>query len=651
MAKVGGYTIGNLYQGGYSSIDPNSGGMNQPLSAGDLAMTIDGRTANVLQEVSSKLNMGVRNIEVGSINPEVFDSIPNDQLREVNRLAKLTGTEMSMHAPVVEPSGVGQQGFDEEQRKTAERQMMMAAQRAHDLDPKGNIPVTFHASGSLPGTQWKVDDKGRMVFDEDKTRVAQQMIAVNRETGKMVPLKEEFKYYPGDEEHYKPWAKKIIKEIRALPEEQQQKEFEKLRQRGDITYIAPLEQGQLISANEHLDVLNNTEWDNSVSQLIFNKERADEILRNNNLPIMHVLQDIQEKRQRGVPDDKIEATLSPDEKVAYSHYRNAEIYLNDTETHVRGLFSKAYEFGTEKQRETLKKLSESYKKELSEKPREVVDVVAKRSRAVQNLLLGIKEVTPKMYESVEDFAVDKSSETFANVALNSFKHFGNTAPIISIENPPVGGALATGEDLKNLVEKSRERFVEKAIKSKSDGGLGLSTGEAKKQAEKLLGVTWDVGHINMMRRQGFGKEEIIKQSEQVAPLVKHVHLSDNFGLEHTELPMGMGNVPTQEIMEKLGKEGFKGKKVIEAFHWWQHFKSSPFKEVLQGVGSPIYSEGSGPVWNQAYGFQQDYYSGVGPIFPQYNFQTFGAGFSQLPTELGGQMPGAQGQRSGGPPMQ
>jgi sugar phosphate isomerase/epimerase len=75
----------------------------------------------------------------------------------------------------------------------------------------------------------------------------------------------------------------------------------------------------------------------------------------------------------------------------------------------------------------------------------------------------------------------------------------------------------------------------------------LDEAKAEKEAEKLIGITWDVGHINMIRRFGYSEKDVIKEAGKVAPMLKHVHLSDNFGLEHTELPMGMGNVPIKEI--------------------------------------------------------------------------------------------------------
>ena len=193
--------------------------------------------------------------------------------------------------------------------------------------------------------------------------------------------------------------------------------------------------------------------------------------------------------------------------------------------------------------------------------------------------------------------------------------------------PPAGFALSTGNDIRDIVVASRQQFVNKAIAD------GMSENEAKKQAEKFIGATWDVGHINMLRKFGYEEKDIIKEAEAVAPYIKHVHLSDNFGFEHTELPMGMGNVPLKEIMEKLGEKGFNARKIIEASAWWQHFRSPPFQEVLEAVGSPLYSMNMAPYWNNAPGLVQGYSSGYGQMLPQINYETFGAGFSRLPTEL------------------
>ena len=250
-----------------------------------------------------------------------------------------------------------------------------------------------------------------------------------------------------------------------------------------------------------------------------------------------------------------------------------------------------------------------------------------------------KVKVPELYKPLEDFAIEKTATTFANVALNSYKKFKDTAPIISIENPPVGMGLSRGEDLRKLVDLARTKFVENAKNS------GINEREATDQANKLIGVTWDVGHINMLRKYGYNEQDIVKESEKIAPLLKHIHLSDNFGFEHTELPMGMGNVPIKQIMEKLGDKGFEARKVIEAAGWWQHFKSAPFQETLEAFGSPIYGMKMAPYWNQSIGVQ-GYFGGYGPMLPTVNYETFGSGFSSLPSELGGQRQTGRSRMSG-----
>jgi hypothetical protein len=157
----------------------------------------------------------------------------------------------------------------------------------------------------------------------------------------------------------------------------------------------------------------------------------------------------------------------------------------------------------------------------------------------------------------------------------------------------------------------------------------------------------------MLRRYGYDSEDILKETKKVAKLVKHVHLSDNFGFEHTELPMGMGNVPIKEIMQNLGKEGFKGKKVVEALSWWQHFSpggktNHALVPTMRAFGSPVYGMEMGPYWNQVSGTMGGYLGFPMSYLPEKHFSMYGTGFSSLPEELGGQIPGTQSRFSGTP---
>jgi len=313
---------------------------------------------------------------------------------------------------------------------------------------------------------------------------------------------------------------------------------------------------------------------------------------------------------------------------------------------LNSLFSKAYKYGNEEERKHLLEVSDNFKKEM-EKNNTPMGV----SNALQTLIGGMSQISPEMYVPLEKFAIEKSSETFANVAANAYNKYGDEAPMICIENlyPGMAFNAAKGEQdipgIGDLVLESRNKFVQKAVEK------GISENEAKKQAEKLIGMTLDTGHLNMAKKQGFKDKDLKKEVEEISKYVKHVHLSDNFGHSDSHLPAGMGNAPFKDVLDELEKKGIKSRKIAEAGGWVQHFGTSPYPSLLEAMGSPIYSMQMAPYWNQAIGLQQGYFSGYGQIIPQGNYETFGAGFSSLPTELGGQRGGAGGNRMSGKPME
>lgn len=592
------YIIEDLYQGGYSSLNPNHEGelfTGYRTNVGTIGLSTDPRTANILKEVSDKLAPGEKVVELSLIQPEILEAIPKQHLKEINRLSKLTGVDITMHGPLIDASGMTQQGFDDQQREIAERKILQAIEKGHEINPKGNVPVTFHTANQLPGARYSRTKEGEEI---------EMMPVVNQETGQITAVKKEVKHYP------------IM-----------------VDQKGGRI---PIEKGEVLDVNRQLNIMNNSEWNNSLQQLIIPKEHADRILAET-YPLTG---DIIQKIQSG----EINPTnLTPTQRQVFSRFQNANEQLRDIHSHLNVLFNKAYKYGTDNEKKYLKKIADDFGKAISTGEAQTDPGI--QSKAIQYLMENLREVRPQIYKSAEGYALEKSKETFGNAAWSSYKKFGSKSPIISIENPPAGFGLSRGEDLKNMVEGARKKFVENA------GKEGMSESAAKREAEKLIGVTWDVGHINQLRQFGFTSEDIIKEAGKVAPLVKHIHLSDNFGMENVELPMGMGNVDLKEVMEKLGKKGEKARKIVEAAHWWQHQQTSPVGITLEALGSPIYSMHMSPYWNQAAGFQEGYFGGYGAMLPTINYETFGAGFSNLPAELGGQRAGGAGGRMSGRPME
>lgn len=593
--------------------------------AGTFSAPSDPRTANQLDAVSKKISTGLRNIEVSGVNIGgqgegalgLMDNIPKQHFKEINRLKELAGVELTFHGPLVEPTGIGRGGWDPEQRKQAEREMISAMDRAHDLDPKGNIIVTFHASNGLP-------DPG-IIVKKDGKEVQTGIYVIDEQSGQQGLLRNEVNYF-ADKKEFQPKL-----EIETI---------NKRRWAQKMNVIArEAENAQLVLRRLGSD---------------FSKETGKEGILNNalkafNLPINHSKEYEKIISSFGEDAQDVKSVITT---LTYSRSNAQDAYLG-----LQDAFNQAMTVAVRDKNEPMKKELTVFREEIApytikyeKSPKDLLLFLDKIGDGVRRLQSLTQSQVPIALRPLKDFALDKASETFANVAFDAYKKFGhnkkeNTTPIVSIENPPVGMGLSRGDELRDLVEQSHTKFIERATSSTKDGGLGMSKKAAEEQAKKLIGVTWDVGHINMLRKYGFDDKDLVKQTETVGPYVKHIHLSDNFGMEHTELPMGMGNVPIKEelaaIEKGLGKEYFKKvKQVIETGGWFRNFNNvTPFAETLEAFGSPIYGMKMAPYWNRSRGTGMGYFSGYGRMLPDVHFSTYGAGFSTLPPELGGQMAG------------
>jgi hypothetical protein len=581
--EKGNYQIKNFYQGGYSSLDPSKSGgvytgINVPFEK--LSTPTDPNNANLVKEISSKMNLGLKNIEVGAVIPRVFEATPKQYLTEARRQAKLAGVEFSFHGPVVEPSGLTQQGYSESSRIAIEKQITDSLIRLHEANPKNPI-INFHTSNLLPSSDF-VKREGK--FSEEGTFI------VNVESGELGKIKARPRNFPGDEK------------------------------KSDV--------------DSEIQRRNEESWTHQIRNLSYYADMGINIAKDS-LPTAKLAKF----------EEKSGIDLTSAEKNAISGLERGEVYIQDSYRGMKDLFDIASRNANPQQQEKLKKLKEEITKDV-EKIEANPDNLHLKKEVIDKSLKVLLEFNPELYKRADEFMIDKTATTFGNSAFNAYKKFKEDAPILVIENPPATQQFSTGEDVAKVVLESRKKFVEAAKKE------GMSESEAKKKAEKFIGATLDVGHLNMLRGRGFDEGEILKEAEKFKPLLKHVHLSDNFGFEHTELPMGMGNVPLKKIMEKLGEEGYEAKKIIEAGDWWtqHHTKGGgdPIGLSLEGLGSPMYSSGAGPYWNQTSALQQGYFGGYGGMLPQKNYEMFGAGFSQLPTELGGSVQGRGGRMSQNP---
>jgi len=621
-----------VYGGGDNMFMPKYNATGHGMDFSQLGMATDPRSANQLGAINTALNPGTKRIEVGALSGEVMESIPEQHLDEIRRLAKMAGVKPSFHAPIVEASGVGEKGWEEANRLGAEQQLTSAVSRAHKIDPEGNISVTVHSTAGLPEMESKIkQDDGKEVETGD-------IWIVNSKTGQFQQIPRQERFFP-----------------------EEGKEGGKFE-----------EKGVKFDYDKELERINKEQWSEGLSQVNRMANYGDEIVERLQNQIVQQAQsqlsreEIPERKKiaekliedisKGMEEEKgydLEKLKQQGDEykdlveTAQREITHGQIYLKDAYRSLKTLFDTTYSTASDKDKKKLAEFAESIQGDIKPGIESNPTQLKKLGHVVNEGLKVLQKIktAPKTYERLQPFVIDKSSETFANVAERVYKEHGSTAPMINIENPPAGSGLSRAEDLRDLIKASREKLVGNLSKK------GMDKSQAKKISEKMIGATWDVGHINMLRKKGYSEKDIVKQSEIIAPYVKHVHLSDNFGLDHTELPMGMGNVPIKEIMGKLGKKGFEASKIIEAGNWWQYFAEhgggNPLKPTIENFDSPIYAMKAGPTWSEA-GSIPGYYLGHGPVNPGIHHRIYNAGFEALPVELGGELPGDQNRFSGTP---
>ncbi len=614
-------------------------------SAKDIAYPTDPLTANQLKKVSDKISTGAQTIEVSGLGltgggpMKHLASIPRQHWKEIDRLRKLTGVDLTFHGPLVESTGYSRGDWSEDQRKEAETQMKAAvelAQQMNSEDKTKGMVMTFHSNLSLP----EVERKLVVGRNPDGTPIEEvvQMSVVNTRTG----------------------------EIGKLPAPK-------------YDYLQNKQQ----TAHEALAEFNQKKWDQHMESIFLNNNRARRELvetLTSTKKISEELKKIDISSSKGLFEfykdynknfDKYKQDLNELNKVSppvatmiqsgIMNLRDAGFFVEESYNQLKEIYSETYEKSKadSKKKEVIKRL-EKYRNELvplyqnfKKDGENLIEFQEKINEGVR--LLQDPKMIPELYTPLKNWAIDKSSDTFSEVAIHAYnnaKKNGIAPGIISIENPPAGSSgLTRAEEIADLVEASRKKFREKAIKQ------GLSESEAKKVSEQIIGATWDVGHINSIQKWGYNRKDVIAQAKKIGPYVKHMHIADNLGFEDAELPIGMGNVPIDEIL--ASNENFrKVKKAIETGDWFSRqggmgMTHTPVRESLAGLTVPVYAMGSAQhatYWNQAIDVYGGYAGGLGAINPEIHHSIYGGGFSGLPAYLGGEIPGRGNSSFSGTPM-
>ncbi len=655
-----------------------SNSMDFHVPASKLGAPTNPMVAKQLDEFGKLLNQGIKNIEIGTIDPTKFEGIPEQHFDEVRRLAKLTDAHASVHAPLLDlagfPTQEGEKGWKEEQRESTENQVFSILERSFKLSNGENVPVVFHAGRTKTqeyGKPWdpnKPEDKGyKMEVIENEKRVIKpspykSLIAVNQDTGEMTRLDYEEKYRVGEKEIGKvpdvwdPFKKlKSINSVQWDDEKlkllQHQKEIEELKEKFELK----LKQNEAIEKTglKNLDMYKKmAESNEGYITLIYRH------LKEINRKMSSDYENTYDKFARFAKEKADSKVIEEVNKMNEKH-RQLEKEMRKRDEDQQKLFDEIQKTKSNEKRQEIHA-------QIQQKEIEKFNLSLEQSKAAVTAVAGLP--TPDIWKPANEFALEKTTDTVANAIAKLYEKIKkenpgkeSTIPFIALENFFVDTPMSRGKDLKAAVIEARKKLAEKLADKCS-----LSKEKAAKEAEKLIGATWDVGHINNLRKSGYEgeelKKEVLRDTKEVADVVKHVHITDNFGFFDSHLPPGMGNVPIKEIMENLEKKWAELEKegrlpqtprgIVEAGGFVAEIGQNPTVGILEYFGSPLYKISPSPYFSSVAGRSMGHaYSPYFESFielPQQHFNLYGSSFTTLPKSVGGQVGGETSRFSGTP---
>ena len=630
--------------------------------------------AKQLEEFGKLLNQGIKNVEVGAVDATKFEQIPQQHFDEIRRLAKITDSHVSVHAPLIDlagfPSQEGERTWKEEQRESAEQQVFSILERSYNLGNGENVPVVFHAGrihSQEYGTPWdpQKNPKGlkKVVIDEKtgeekiEPSVYRSITAVNQDTGELAPLQYEEKYVIGKEEPevWDPFRR--LNSINATQWHDEklkllsyQKDIQELKERMETKQ----KQNEAIEKTKlGLDPAYSAVHEANNKDLLLMSRHIEEI----NRKLSSDYENIYDKFLRFAPDKlkkEYEGQLSELNK-DYKRLQKAIKAKHEETERLKEIFQKA---GNEEEK---RRIIEDFNK----KQEEIFSLSLDQSKKVMTNLANLP--TPQVWRDVNSFAKEKTTDTVAGAITKLYKKLKEegkekNTPFIAMENFFVNTPMSRGKDLREAVLMAREKLAKRLVDE-----CKLDPEKAETEAEKLVGATWDVGHINNLRKAGFEgeelKKELLKDTKKIADVVKHVHITDNFGFFDSHLPPGMGNVPIKEIMEQLEKTWAEEEKagrlhqvprgIVEAGGFVAEIGQNPTIGILEYFGSPMYKISPSPYfWGGARGISHTYapYTESFIEFPTQHFNLYGSSFTTLPKTVGGQV-GEEKSRFSGTPNQ
>ncbi len=602
-----------------------------------------------LEALQARIRSGARVIELGfmgqgkgsvqgNITPGMHSREEREDMRE---LAKINKLKLSTHASanVIGLSGLTQRGFNDEEREKHIREIERSIDFAGDVARGG--PVVVHTGefirpihGAEKEKEWKEKIVGHP--EEPYSKVH---FLVNKHTGELIRTVRE------DEELWEPVAKTDEKTKQTVYklgpdgkpmqyEDVTSEEAEKEKRMIKIPIYEQEEDGRIKVRRKTFDELRDE----------LRKENPE--INDSQVAKKFLAKFMQGEMEHSVGQaDEYEMAYRREvekREILLKRYKELKEVEDDmTEEAKKEYLEKvAKELGVSKddERELLEEKgmpSKKIERMLWDNSKQIsygqeIAISSRKNEA--RLAQSIKDT-----EVIDDYAIKKSADSMARLALFAKKK----EDVMAKQGTPVDEPLfiapenvfpeqygAHPDELKNLVQKSREKLVEYLTSKeveigrkwdpkeekyvpqmiKSTGYIeGMSKEDAKKFAAEKIRATFDIGHVNTWRKYFQGTDEEFNKwvMEKAKTLVKegiigHVHLSDNFGYEDEHVHPGGGNAPIGDFIKAIKEAGYTGQRfLVESGAQGQGAAKSfeALKGALRSFNSPIYAiDGASKSW-------------------------------------------------------
>jgi len=230
---------------------------------------------------------------------------------------------------------------------------------------------------------------------------------------------------------------------------------------------------------------------------------------------------------------------------------------------------------------------------------------------------------------VESYAKEQTSISYAEAGIYAMERTAKSpytkSPVfVAPENIfPEMGFGSHPDELITLVQNGRKKMVDFLTEKFIDdpgrrrdrhGNLikvpnpyyeGISKDEAEKKATDHIKATIDTQHLGMwwkhftpkpgetkeQRKERFDKWYMDQMDRmQKAGIIGHMHVVDGIGAGHHHLPVGQGDLPVRQAVERLKLKGYKGTMISEGYGEDSMFGDGRIlTETWRGFGSPFSS--------------------------------------------------------------